>query len=338
MRNITFKQLRTFLMVAQEKSFTRAATRLNLSQSALTLQIRELESEVGLKLFDRSTRSVDLTAPAAAFRPIAARLLDELTRALDDLRSVAVRERGSVVVVAGASVIALIIAPAVALLAERYPGIAVRLIEEVGEDVTRRVADGEADFGLGTFVRPSPTIETSLLMKDRIGILCTSDHALAQKKGPLTWSDLSRHPFATLSRGTAIRGMLDKDPDIGGMLPPPIYEASSISALTSLVQQGAGIALLPSLAAYPSIGGKLVFRTIQNPIMLRELSFIAQRRRSLTPAARQLAFGILDQLAAIRKRPNLDVVTSAQSLLEFRRRLQASDAAFRAEAQTSNSE
>ena len=328
MRNVTLKQLRAFVMIAAERSFTRAAARLHVSQSALTLQIRELEAEIGLRLFDRSTRSVELTAAAASFVPVATRLLDELERSLDDLQSLASREEGSVVVTAGASIISLIVAPAVAQLAKHRPGIAVRLVEDVGEGVARHVIDGAADFGIATFVRPSDVIETSLLLKDRIGVLCTRQHPLARKQGQIAWADLARHPFATLSQGTALRGTLDKHPDIGAALPQPTYEATSISALVALVEQGAGIALLPSLAASPSTGRRLVFRPIQAPAMFRELFFVVQRRRSQTPAARELLMAILNRLEAMRQARHPDVAMNAPQLAALRRSVETQESAL----------
>ena len=89
MKNITIKQLRAFIAVAKLRNFTRAAAQLNVSQSALTIAIRQLEAEVGLRLFDRSTRAVELTPHAITFRPAAQRLLDDLAQSIDDLNAVA---------------------------------------------------------------------------------------------------------------------------------------------------------------------------------------------------------------------------------------------------------
>src|SRR5688572_365040 len=118
MRHITLKQLRAFLALARHRSFTRAAAQVGVSQSALTLQISDLEAEVGLRLFDRSSRSVTLTPQAADFLPVVARMLEQLDHALDDLQAHARRDRGRVVVTAGASVISVIIAPAIARMAK----------------------------------------------------------------------------------------------------------------------------------------------------------------------------------------------------------------------------
>jgi len=322
MRNVTLKQLRAFAMVARERSFTRAAAQLNLSQSALTLQVRDLEAEVGLKLLHRSTRSVELTSAGLEFLPVSARLLDELTHALDDLHALARGERGSVVVVAGASVISLVVAPSIASLAKNFPGITIRILEDLGDEVARRVISGEADFGIASFSRPSKELDSSFLLKDRVGILCRRDHALARKR-TLRAQDLTHHPFAILGQGTVLRTVLANNPDVGPVLPRPNYEASSISALVALVEQGAGIALMPSFGAFPATGRKLVFRPIHEPPMFRELCFVAPRRRSLTPAAQQVAAAIVARFEAMGRTHSLEFSMSAADLAAVRKKIEA---------------
>ena len=310
-------------------SFTRAANRLNVSQSALTLQIREMEADIGLRLFDRSNRTVELTAAGRELLPVAKRVLDDLSGALDSLHMLARREQGSVTVVAGASVIALAIAPAIARLFKSYPGISVRVIEHVGDEVANQVSRGHADFGLGNFARPSEAINSSLVFTDRIGIICRSQHPLARKRS-LTWEDIANHPFATtLSQGSALRDMLDRDPHVGPILPKPHYETSSISVLMSIVEQGSCIALIPSLAAASSIGRKLVFRPIRDPAMFRELFFVTAKRRSLTPAARQVASFILAELEKITKTRRAALDVAMADLGSFRRHLEIADSAQR---------
>lgn len=129
-RNVTLRQFRVFLAVAQERSFTRAAARLRLTQRALTLSIKTLEAEVGVKLLDRTTRSVVPTVQGERFIVVAERLIEEMERALDDLWAHAERQRGLVVVAATASLISHAFAPALGTLARRHPGISVRIVEE----------------------------------------------------------------------------------------------------------------------------------------------------------------------------------------------------------------
>lgn len=321
MPNVTLKQLRAFAMVARERSFTRAAGRLNLSQSALTLQVRELEDEVGLKLLHRSTRSVELTSAGLRFLPTAERLLDDLTRALDDLHALARGVKGSVVVVAGGSLISLVVAPSIAGLAKSFPGLSVRILEDVGEQTARRVVAGEADFGIATFAGRIKDLDASLLLKDRIGVLCARDHPLARTRA-LTWRHLTDHPFAVLAQSTALGAVLEQYPEIGAMLPRPHYEASSMSALAALVEQRAAMAILPGLAALPTLGRKLVFRPVQDPAPYRELFFVSSRRRSLTPAARQVALAVISKLDSVAQTTKIELSMSAGDLAAIRRKIE----------------
>ena len=321
MRNVTLKQIRAFVTVARERSFTRAAAELNLSQSALTLQVRGLEAEAGLKLLQRSTRSVELTSAGHEFLPISIRLLDDLAHALDGLHALARGDKGSVVVIAGASLISLVVAPAIAGLARNFPGISIRILEDLGDEVTRRVIAGEADFGLASFSRATSDVDSLLLLRDRVGILCARDHELARKR-TLRWKDLTHHPLAILGQGNVLRATLAKKPDIGLMLPRPNYEASSISALVSLVEQGAALALLPYFGAFPATGRKLVFRLIHDPPMFRDLHFVLPRRRSLTPAAQQVASAIMAKFEAMARmhRPGLSM--SAADMAVVRKKIE----------------
>ena len=164
--NITLKQLRAFTAVAREGSFTRASEKLYVTQSTLTTSIKTLENEIGLRLFDRSTRAVVLTAQGAQFLPAAERMLRDLNESLDDLRLAATRQRGSVVVAAAASFMHYVLSPAVVNMAGSYPGITVRMREETTEGVCRLVLSGEADFGVTTLFEPVSLLDTALILTD----------------------------------------------------------------------------------------------------------------------------------------------------------------------------
>jgi LysR family carnitine catabolism transcriptional activator len=321
MHRVTLRQLRAFVAIASDANFTRAARRLNVSQSALTIQIRQFESAVGLRLFDRTSRSVELTAAGSQFFPAARRLLEDLGNALNDLHSVAQGQQGSVTVVAGASVISLVIAPAIARLYGSYPGISVRIIEHVGDEVAKQIAKGHADFGLANFVRASDTVDSEFLLKDRIGILCRTNHPLARKRA-VTWGDIGSHPFAmTLGQGSGIRDMLVRNSGISGTLPEPKYETSNLSVLLSIVEQGVCIALLPGLAAFSAVGRELVFRPVSKPAAFRELFFVSPRRRSLPPAARGVASFIIAEFQKLKRARTAGIHVTTSDLSSFRRKL-----------------
>src|SRR5690606_11609631 len=154
MANITLKQIRAFIAVAAEGSFTKAADSLHVTQSTLTSSIKVLEDEVGLQLFDRSTRSVLPTRQGEMFLPTAQRIVRDLEDALEDLRMAAARERGSVSVCAAGSFITYVLTPALMDLAQQYPGIHTRFTEGTTQSVADQVLSGVADFGVTTLFEP----------------------------------------------------------------------------------------------------------------------------------------------------------------------------------------
>ena len=305
MHNVTIKQLRAFVMLAEQRSFTRAAARLGISQSALTLQIKDLEAEVGVRLFDRSTRSLDLTVHATEFLPVATRMLDQLSRGIEDLLAVAGREKGRVSIAAGASVISVLVTPALARLSKSHPKIEARLMDTPGADVERHVLNGDADFGIAALTRSHSLLAERLLLKDRIGVLLRVTHPLNKKRNALMWRDLGRYPFGTFRVGTQARDVLDRHSQLGpSCLPRPAYEVWSVSALLALAKQGAAPAVLPWASAIPAISSGCIFRPLQGPVLWRELHVICLRRRSLTPAAQLLLEAILDEVNTLSRCTN----------------------------------
>jgi len=314
MRNITLRQLRAFLAVARARSFTRAASELNLTQSALTMAIRGLEAEVGLRLLDRSTRAVIPTAHGERFFTTAERLLDEMERAIDDLRAIADRQSGLVVMAATASFIGPVIAPALRALAKRFPGIAVRLIEEHTDGAARRLLAGELDFAITTLPKPESGIEAIPLMRDRFGLLCPRDHPLARAGKSLGWGVLADFPLVGMSQLNGMRRLLDQDPHGVHAVRNLRYETSSMTTLCSLVENGVGVGAVPALAARPLRGSsELAWRELV-PAVHRTASLARRAGRSLTPAAAEVVTEALEQLRQLHD-PGIEVLTDQASLV-----------------------
>jgi LysR family transcriptional regulator, carnitine catabolism transcriptional activator len=305
--NVSLRQLRAFVLVAQERSFTRAASRLHVSPSALTITIRELEAEVGMRLFDRTTRSVDPTPQARAFQPVAERLLEDFGRALGDLRSFAERQKGFVGVAAAASIITFVLAPAIAALAKAYPAIIVRVIEDHTESVAKRVQNGEVDFGITTLLRPVNGIDARLLLQDRLGIIFSDRHELAKRRGAVSLLDIVGAPLISLAAGAGIRDLVDQQSRLAAALPRPTYEVSSISALHNLVARNVGVALVPALTARSAASAGIVFRPLSRPVIFRGFFFLRARNRALSPAAAALTERVLTEIHELREDEDIRV-------------------------------
>ena len=315
--NITLKQLRAFTVVARERSFTRASERLHVTQSTLTSSVKILEAEIGMRLLDRSTRSVVLTQQGSSFLPVAERLLRDLNESLDELRLTANRQRGSVIIAAAASFINYVLAPAVAQTVSTYPGINVRLSEETTESVARLVVSGEADFGVTTLFQKTPALDTALLLTDDYGAVYSKSHDLVDAKSPLAWSQLAAHTMVGLHRANGIRALIDMHSKIASQYKNPAYEVGSMSSLQPLLAQGFGYAALPALAAKPLIADGLCFKPLIKPTLRRRLYVVKKKGRTLSPAATALVESMTDALARIEPDKNIEVLFTTTEMQNF---------------------
>lgn len=285
---VTIRQLRAFVSVAHEGSFVRAAARLHVSPSAVTIAIRDFEAEVGLRLFDRSTRSVVVTRQASSLLLVVERALDDLEHAFDDLHSLTERKKGSVVVASSAGFINYVLAPSVARLSEIHPGVSVRTIEDTTDSVVQKVAAAEVDFGITTLWRSIDKVGSVALLRDRFGVIASEAHPLSKADTPIDWLGVADMPLASMAPAAGVRAQLEEHPKLKRMLPRPLYEASNLAALQALVACGAAVATVPWTATRLPDGHAMKFRPLQNPVIWRELFLVFHVQRTMPPAASDL--------------------------------------------------
>ncbi|NIR27821.1 MAG: LysR family transcriptional regulator [Gammaproteobacteria bacterium] len=295
--NVTLHQLRAFTTVARTASFTRAAQRLALSQPALSIAVRQVEEQLGVTLFDRTTRRVTLTPEGEDFLPTAERLLHDFDTAISDIRAIAERRRGRVALSALPSVAIRLLPPIVARFTERYPGISVHLRDDNASGVQHRVRRNEADFGIGSAWQPDPELEFTSLVRDRVGLVCRSDHPLAESTAALPWSALARYTFLGLGRDTGIRPLLESAGALPDCVLSPHFEVSNIATLSGMLEAGLGVTALPRLAVLQEQHPHLVFRELTAPALERQICIITRRARSLSPAAHTLRELIREHVA-----------------------------------------
>ena len=207
--NVTLRQLKAFVAVAQLGGFTPAAQRLHLTQSALSVLVRELERELGIRLFDRTTRSVHLTDAGRELHGSAEKMLLDLEHAVANSRGLAEVKRGRVAVAATPLMSSIMLPRIIAGYMAAHPGVSVVLKDAVAGQIPRKVHDGEADFGIGTFLTPEAGFVTEPLMVDTLVLACPKNHPLAAKPR-VRWRDLAGYPFVALTRDNAV-GELIRD-------------------------------------------------------------------------------------------------------------------------------
>lgn len=299
--NISIRQLQAFVEVAANGSFTRAAEGLHLTQSTLTAQIQQLEEQAGLKLFDRTTRRVLLTAEGERFLPVAERLLSDFSAAMTDLQSRAELKQGHVSLAGSPSVITRLMPSALARFRTTHPAISVHIRDDSAGSLEQRVLNNEVDFAIAGNHSQQPDLEYQPLLQDRYGLVVPRQHPLADMS-ELAWSQVPADELLLLSRDTGIRAQLERFATNGQLSILPIagsnapIEATNPAGLAALIAQDLGVSALPALAADTHAFGQLRFIPLRDPDIQREICIITRRGRALGPAAAALLHSVRYEL------------------------------------------
>lgn len=281
--NVTLRQLRVFIEVAQRQSFSRAGDEIGLTQSAVSRCVRELEAEIGLKLIDRTTRDVQLTDVGANLVASVSRLLADLDDTLREIREIGEQRRGRVVVAASPTVACRLMPRVIAACGRQFPYVALGLRDDLQSDVVRKVRSGEVDFGvvIGPFAADDMTSET--VMTDSFCVVMRDDHALAGRR-EVAWKDLDGERLVMLDQASGSRPIIDAVMSEQGVHVTVVQELGHSATVYGLVEAGIGVSVLPWLALPLPAGASLLARPLV-PRAERTVALVRRRDRSLSPAA-----------------------------------------------------
>ena len=254
--NFTLRELEAFLGVARFGNFTRAARSLHMSQPALTVRIRHLEDALGVRLLDRTTRSVALTQVGREFLPVVERVLGEIDAVAVNARELAGKRRGLVTVAALPSIASTLLPATVAAFKTSHPGITVRLRDAVAQRVVSLVKSGEADFGIGSPTTRDPELRVSNLMDDPVCVAVPPGHPL-ERRERIYLEDLLESPLILMDREYSVRALIERAFHSIGRTVVPAYEASYVPTALGLVKAGLGIAVIDQFTVahggYPGV-------------------------------------------------------------------------------------
>lgn len=282
--NITFRQLRAFVAVAETGSFARAAEQLHVSPSGLSMLVRELELQLGLEVLFRTTRQVRLTDAGSEFMPLARKALEDLEAAISASRTLAELKRGRVTVSASVVAAATLLPWAIKDFVCRHPGIQCVLKDGYEEAIRDQVRRGEVDLGVGTLLENDVGLEEIVLFEDHLVAVLPEGHILA-RKDVVNWKELAGFPMVALSPQSPSRKLSDNAFAAAGVRVVPTYEASFSSTIISMVASGLGLAALPMNASQVSRRVNIVTRKLVRPTVLRRLGVFARNDATLSPAA-----------------------------------------------------
>ncbi|WP_019142607.1 LysR family transcriptional regulator [Noviherbaspirillum massiliense] len=246
--NISTRLLYAFAALAELKHFTRAAERCHTSQSALSVMIRKLESEVGTRLFERDTRKVTLTPEGELFAEAVRSLLAEIESAFDDMSDYVARRRGRVSVAALPSLAANGLPEIIAEYKKLYPAVAVTLHDALSDQCLSLLRQGKADIVLTAPGSNVAEFESRTLCSDPFYLVCRHDHPLARKR-IVRVTDLAGQEVIHLAKSSSVRQHVD-------ILLREVraihsgFEVEHLATVAGLVSQGLGISLVPELTLF----------------------------------------------------------------------------------------
>jgi DNA-binding transcriptional LysR family regulator len=288
--NLTLRQLRAFVAVANLGGFTNAARRLHLTQSALSALVKDLETGLGVRLLDRSTREVALTRAGEEFLPLADRVLQDIRDAAARASDIAHGERGIVRVAALELASCALLPPLIAAFRDAHPRLDVRLTDAVLEQMLAKVRSGEVDIGIGPEPAPDAELEKTPLLHAPFVFVCARTHPLAKRRR-VRWSDLRGERFITMIRNFRTQVMNEPHGWPAQLDIVPAHEVALMTTALGMASAGLGVTACPVYATPLVRGFDLVTRPLTDPVIAAELFVFARKGRTLPPGAeRFLAF------------------------------------------------
>jgi DNA-binding transcriptional LysR family regulator len=300
MMELNIRKLRGFILVAELKSFRRAADKLCISSSALSTQIRELEEMVGVPLLRRTTRSVQITSEGSHFLARSQQLLTDADALIKEFQNTAKLQDGRVTIACVPTLTAKMLPLAITRFSKRYPGIKVRIFDESSRFIGRYIEDGEADFGIGKVPGNARDFEVTPMFEDPFVALVSSEHPLANRR-QVRFAELARFPFIRLKAGEGMLSALNKAAQDSGIVIEPRFELTHYYSIGRLVQAGLGITAMPTMALPMVNLSGLVPIPIVAPTVSRNICVIRQKGAELAPPAQRFLSVLTKVVSELRQ-------------------------------------
>jgi len=276
-----------FIAIAERGSFQKAADAIHITQTALTRRLQNLEALLGVKLVERTTRSVALTSIGRDCLPQCRRLLADLAMALAEIYETGKALRGDVSIACVPTVGIQYLPHVIQAYAARHPNNRIRILDHASSGVAAAVLRREAEFGINIAGPHHPDLRSVRLLEDQFVLICRNDHPLARKK-KVAWKQLEPHRLIFAGDVSGNRPLLDAALGELSLALHAFYEVQRSSTALGLVAENVAAAVVPRLAiqkgAYPTIS----VLPLTDPVVSRTLVLVSRKNAHLSPAAQAL--------------------------------------------------
>ena len=242
----TLRQLEALLLVHRQRSLTKAAAELRVTQSAMSVLIRQLEQTLGVRLFDRTTRALSPTAACDEAVPIAERILADTRGLAEHMRNLAELKAGRISLAVSAGAASAILPPILARYARQHPDVRIELLDVATEQLLEFVVGGKVELGIGSVEgEDTPGARIEPLLQSPLCAIGRKDGHLAGRRS-ITWKEIESSQTIAMRRGTRIRAQIDQALTKAGKSLTPGLEVSLITTALAITAQSGMISILPA--------------------------------------------------------------------------------------------
>lgn len=309
------RHLRYFLAVATSQNFTKASEALHVSQPSLSVQIKNLEEELGTRLFDRLGRTIALTQAGSIFRDHAERALREVEQAAQLIRELDGAQRGRLIVGTLATVNSYLIPPLVSQFKQRFPAVHLQVHSQPSAEIVTGLLTNRLDLGLCLLPVPQDQLTTIPLFDERLVLVAPAQHRLAQSR--LRMRDLGGLPLVLMPADYCLRKMVEEECALAGVTTQVVLEMTSPEGILQAVTEGAGLTILPELYVRQRlVRSKLRMIDLYDPVPRHAVGLAYRFNRYQNLAAKEfgaLCRSIMGSLLAQQPAPRSRQVVSGST-------------------------
>lgn len=284
--SINFEQLRTFALVLESGSFSAAAEKLGLTQPAVSVQVKQLERRLGVRLVERVGRRIGPTPAGADLMAELPHVTAALTHAINAATFHAAGVAGRVRLGTGGTGCLYLLPPVLRELRAQYPLLNIIVSTGNTEGYVRRVEDNTVDAALVTLPVSSRALAVTPILRDDFVAIC--QRGSTRWPAEVTARELDALPLVKFVSEASVRGLVDDWLRRGGCMSPPVMEFDSVEAIKEMVAAGLGVAILPKMAVtgrgqHP----ELDLRPLHPPLH-RTLALITRNDKPVSKGLRQV--------------------------------------------------
>lgn len=288
------RAIQIFVVVAENSSFRKAAEVLHRSQSAVSTQIKLLEEQIGVSLFHRTTRRVQLTSEGEQLLGHAQRAVASLERGLREIREAADIQAGHIAMGCVPSIASTLLPGVLAEFQHKRSSIQLELRELASEQLLEAVSNQEISFGIGPEVDRARDFDFVPIGSEPIYALLPQAYWKPDQES-ITLTELTELPVVLASTSAALRNAINREVELLDLEITNSFEVAQVQTMLAFAQVGMGVAILPKIMIPKPLDKTLQALPIVDPVLQRNLCLITLKGNSLSPAGLELSALIVER-------------------------------------------